>query len=563
MFVPVRYKRLVIIAGFSLLLTFLSLYSVSSTVQEKVPLHTIPENIRNYFYNQDDTLTNSNPDLKDYDYKDISYKEESNIKFNQNFQNFYTDIFEFIHSFKHEIPHIEIKNPLRDNKPEFLNKDSLQNFLKLDKEVIKNLNQFHSSVVNKISSLKKIYKKNNLYSKENGIVMIGGEEFSWLSILSIKSIRSFGCTLPIELIIPTKEEYEYDLCQSLLPSLNGKCVLLNEVLGSHLYNKLNFKGYQYKSLAILASSFDNILFLDSDNILLTDPEEFFFKDPYKSNGLVLWPDYWERTTSPDFYEIVGSEISNLQIRDGKWPLKNPILTIDEKKVKYHDLQGTLPDLSSESGQLLIRKSDHLGTVLLSFLYNYYGPNFFYPLLSLGASGEGDKDTFIAGAEFSDENYYQIKSGIQSFGWFDEGTFHGVSMGQRNPIEDFENYNDVLKSGTFDFTKFDDRNASVFTVHANYPKLNPYLLYKENKLINSKGETFRMYGDIYKFLPHLVENGQYYDFELIQYRRMKFLLCEENISLKYNNFNDISKDELCKFIDDHLDYLQKNPIEKFI
>ena len=73
-------------------------------------------------------------------------------------------------------------------------------------------------------------------------------------------------------------------------------------------NKFEFKGYQYKALAILLSSFENVLLLDSDNIPAHSPEELFENDPFKSYGLVVWPDYWKRATSP-YYNIADIDVS--------------------------------------------------------------------------------------------------------------------------------------------------------------------------------------------------------------------------------------------------------------
>jgi alpha 1,2-mannosyltransferase len=409
----------------------------------------------------------------------------------------------------------------------------------------------------------------DLYHGE-GIVLIGGDKYSWLSILSIKSIRSFGSTLPIEVIIPTEEEYEHDLCEDLLPALNGKCVLLYNVLGEEIMSKVEFSGFQYKALALIASSFENVFLLDSDNILVTSPDQFFDSEPFKKTGMLIWPDYWVRTASPHFYDITGTQVDEtLQVREGKWPLKTPRRLNDVNEARYHDLQGTAPDISSESGQLMINKKTHVKTLILSLFYNLYGPGFFYPLISQGSSGEGDKDTFISAAVRGGETFYQIKSGIQSFGWLNtKGEFQGVSMGQRNPTEDYEQYKAIERKkdgleGDAKFNTFNTGQASVFTVHANYPKLNPYLLFKENKLINEDGKEIRMYSDIPKFLPKLPKDKEnekdddYFDFEMVQFKRMKFLLCDLNISLKY--FNQISRTELCQFIDKHIEFLKANPV----
>lgn len=540
------------------------LSSLSSSSNESI--ENIRERIYSYFYEDDNkTKINHITDSKINLGNDLLNKElSSNVKnqrYNKQHQNFYKKIFKMLNEQKFKIPVLELKKKALISDRDFiLSYNELQGFLEIDSKQISLLNKLHEDV------FKQLPKKfpRGLY-KGSGIVLIGGGKFSWLSLLSIKSLRSFGSKLPVELIIPTQEEYEQELCEVILPSLNGKCILLNHVFSDEIMEEIKFSGYQYKSLALIASSFNNVLLLDSDNILVSNPDYLFEKNPFKNHGMILWPDYWRRTTSTYFYEIAGINVTNIRIRDEKWPISSPEEIKDINSVPYHDLKGSLPDLSSESGQLMIRKSDHLKTILLSLFYNLYGPKFFYPLLSQGQSGEGDKDTFIAAAVKSNEDFYQLKTEIQSFGWFEDNNFNGVAMGQRNPIEDYEYYEDFILNGPKlegsnnnnnkdvpDFKKFNTKSSSIFTVHANFPKLNPIELYEDKKLFNSKNEEIRLYSDISTFLP------EPFDFELVQYKRMKSMLCDLKIKLNY--FEKINHDEICKFIDNHIEFLKKTPMQ---
>ena len=70
---------------------------------------------------------------------------------------------------------------------------------------------------------------------------------------------------------------------------------------------------------------------------------------------------------------------------------------------YHDCKGSIPEASSETGQLLINKNS-FQTLILAMYYNYYGPDYYYPF---SVKGEGDKETFIAAAHKLDLPYYQV------------------------------------------------------------------------------------------------------------------------------------------------------------
>jgi alpha 1,2-mannosyltransferase len=550
-----RYRRLVLLFFAIILVSYFTLVALPTKHTEK--LQGITEDFREHvtktfselldlYFNSDD----NNSELQDSETNDIknslNENQDPKAEVNLQAQQFYGPILKLMYSKNDEFPKLDLSKV--DERAPILSKEDLQSLVAVDESKIPRWREIHNEIVHSIPS----QFPTGLH-RGTGVVIIGGGAFSWLSLVSIKSLRSFGCKLPIEMIIPTMEDYEQSLCEDILPALGGKCVLLQNIFGKEIMREIPFKGYQFKSLALLAASFDDVLFLDSDNVLVSNPEPLFEKDPFKTMGMVTWPDYWDRTTSPYIYDILGVQVDEkTKVRDGKWPLKTPEPVEDLTRIKYHDLKGTFPDLSTESGQLMIRKSDHIKTLFLSLFYNLYGPGFFYRLISQGSPGEGDKDTFVIAAVTGNESFYQVHSSIKTFGWFDGDSFNGVSMGQRHPVEDYEQFKALSLKETPDYSLFDAEKASVFTVHANFPKLNPYLLYKEGKLKNSKGENFRMYSDIYKFLP------EPFDFELVQYKRMKVMLCELKIPLKYFD-NAISRDELCGFIEEHLHYLNKHPI----
>lgn len=57
-------------------------------------------------------------------------------------------------------------------------------------------------------------------------------------------------------------------------------------------DKQAWKNFHLKAAAMIASSFSEVLYLDSDNFPLRDPEYLFDAPPYREGGSVLfWPDY--------------------------------------------------------------------------------------------------------------------------------------------------------------------------------------------------------------------------------------------------------------------------------
>lgn len=264
---------------------------------------------------------------------------------------------------------------------------------------IESMKTAHRTFLERTSSL----SLTDLYiPASKGIVTTAGGKYIPVFLVSLRLLRRTGSTLPVEVFLAHDGEYDESLCKEVLPSLNARCRVLTHILGAD--DGVKIESYQFKIFAILFSSFEDVLFLDADNLALTDPRTILDSHPFTSYGLVLWPDFWPSTVSSIFYEIQGR--SQPQLRASQ---------------------------TTETGQILISKRKHLSTLILATYYNYYGPNRYYSLLSQGAPGEGDKETFSTAAEFHSQPYYQVPHKVSALGHFDsKNNFHGTAMLQFDP-----------------------------------------------------------------------------------------------------------------------------------
>ncbi|KAK6000260.1 hypothetical protein QM012_003892 [Aureobasidium pullulans] len=284
-----------------------------------------------------------------------------------------------------------------------------------------------------------------------GVVIVGGGEYFGPAIIGIHMLRRTGSNLPVQVFVADKSEYEDNLCKDYLPKLGAECLVLSDFI-----QDFKVTHYQLKSLAMLLSSFEHVLYLDSDSIPLLNPEtELFAAEPYTSAGLVIWPDFWISTESPSFYDVAGI---------GTMP-------------------PDLPKSSSEAGQLLINKRKHLKTLILAIYYNIYGPDFYYPLLSQGALGQGDKETFMAAAMVLNSSDYRVETGVKSVerntGFEDKGS----AMIQVSPSDDLQRQNG-------------DRSMAprAAFIHANTPKMNAGHLVDEGDLVSTADQKpLRLWG----------------------------------------------------------------------
>lgn len=222
-------------------------------------------------------------------------------------------------------------------------------------------------------------------------------------------LRRSGCKLLVEVLVDSPSEYNATICEDVLPSLNARCRILSDI-----YNTatavMPLKSYQFKIFSILFSTFQNVLFLDADAFPAHDPTHLFTNAPFTTHGLVTWPDFWAMGASPHYHHIAGIPEVPRATR-----------------------------LSTESGQLMLDKAKHSESLLMMVYYNYYGQDYYSPLLGQGGAGAGDKDTFLPAAMAVDAPFCQVRHPILALGRFHrkrEGDFHAAAMAQANPIVDY-------------------------------------------------------------------------------------------------------------------------------
>ncbi|KAG7701901.1 hypothetical protein KL931_000357 [Ogataea haglerorum] len=389
----------------------------------------------------------------------------------------------------------------------------LMGLLEIEETTLLDLETQHQHFVDKIRDLPmSIFGDPQKQISGDGIVMVGGGRFSWLALLNINQLRSAGCQLPVEVFIASEQEYERDFCDRLLPALNAKCVLGFEELPLQRYRKkLRIDGYQYKSLAIFASGFKRVLLLDADNVVIHNPDILFDWSVFEEYGLVLWPDCWSRTTHPYFYRIADIEVGDHPVRGQFMDRESP----DEWN--YHDLPGTLPNPASESGMLLVNKEKQVDTLFLSLYYNMFGPSHYYPLLTQGGAGQGDKDTFIAAAYALRKPVYQVKQNMKFLGYHDTYGFHAKALGQWDPTTVAEEKTPPYLSNFYDFQNEND--SRLMFMHLSYPKLYPDKLRDEISW-EQNGELRHR-----KLYPGRLPNSAY-GFDLRMWELITQLICPQ-------------------------------------
>ncbi|KAF7716979.1 Alpha-1,2-mannosyltransferase [Penicillium ucsense] len=311
--------------------------------------------------------------------------------------------------------------------------------LKMSSREVLHMKSAHSDFVNAINTNP---PQLNYTEGTRGLVTTAGGAYLPVLVISLRMLRRTGSKLPVEVFLATHEEYEEKICDKVLPSLDAKCIVMTDILDA-VPGIVKIEKYQLKPFAMLFSSFEEILFLDADAFPLSRPESIFENEPFKSTKMVTWPDFWASSASPLYYEISSQDVEPTTIRQ-----------------------------STESGELLISKRSHLKTLLLSTYYNFWGPSHYYRLFSQGASGEGDKETFVSAAAALGEPFYQVSEPLCAMGHRTEGGLAGSAMVQFNPREDYR----LTQGGQWRVNGSQAAAPSAFFIHANFPKFNPATIF---------------------------------------------------------------------------------------
>lgn len=299
-----------------------------------------------------------------------------------------------------------------------------------------------------------------------GVVITTGAKTLPVLVISVRMLRLTGSELPVEVFLGSDADYNAYICETVLPQLNATCKVLDDVVGFSSSNQPDLKSYQFKSFAMLFSSFDEFLLLDADAFPIQDPSLVFTSEPFTSNGMITWPDFWGPSQSKHYYRISNQPIPPMTLR-----------------------------ASSETGEVFLTKSTHWRSLLLANYYNYYGPSHYYPLLSQGALGEGDKETFVAATTALNESVYTVSEKVRAIGTVHDGNFAGSAMVQFDPREDYA----LTSKGIW---RVKDPEAAPlikpFFLHANYPKFDPATVFSFDNQVppgkDSNGKYRRAWTD---------------------------------------------------------------------
>jgi len=197
------------------------------------------------------------------------------------------------------------------------------------------------------------------------VVVAGGERYALLAQRLLHSLQHSGCKLPVEIFYLGREERECTAMDELVELAKTACaqVIFRDLLSSYP-TLLDVSGYGYaaKALAIVASSFEEVLLIDADNQACCDPTFLFSVEQYTEAGALFWCDMYAfdekfvRMYDPWQVRRWPTRIDSWLQDALDWWLLSRIRAKPDFSAALQAVGVQSSQLTCESGQLVIHKT---------------------------------------------------------------------------------------------------------------------------------------------------------------------------------------------------------------
>lgn len=147
--------------------------------------------------------------------------------------------------------------------------------------------------------------------KGRGVVMLAGGSKNQFAATSLGMLRLLGSQLPVELWFLNRTLAKEGWC----PQLAAKGITCRYLSDYVMNTTQTFRQEeQQRAVIILLSTFAEVLYLHSDAIPVVNPDAIFESQPYKDNGIVTWPDFFQSGQSPWADVVTGVSSKMVQHR---------------------------------------------------------------------------------------------------------------------------------------------------------------------------------------------------------------------------------------------------------
>jgi len=168
------------------------------------------------------------------------------------------------------------------------------------------------------------------------VIAANGLKYRYVSgvYMNVYVIRKlYNSDIPIEIFyVGVDEQFNNDVKNKLIGLGNVKLIDLMDRLNTNIDPK-RLIGYRTKPLAVIASSFKEIVLMDADALSFIDPFYFFQLEGYKAKGMVLFKDYVKclHFINKKFINDIGIGYKTYCNRTGGYELDSSCVVVDKER----------------------------------------------------------------------------------------------------------------------------------------------------------------------------------------------------------------------------------------
>ena len=242
----------------------------------------------------------------------------------------------------------------------------------------------------------------------------GGRKYFVNAYINIRVLRdTHKCTLPIELFYAGHDEMPAAAVTYMQNTFaNLRLIDVYSVADMPALDRPNLSGFSIKAVAILLSSFEEVLFLDADSFPIANPKEAFYFPQYKATGALFWPSMCNcYTIRPRAYDVLGmSRPSTYMVLQ------------DHEYVRWTESCDANEPQEFETGQMVLHKARAWrGLMMTSYL------SWWYRDLVLPHLMHGDPAVFQLAFEATNTPYEVVNKPMY---------FHGIATAQTTDGKQF-------------------------------------------------------------------------------------------------------------------------------
>lgn len=182
----------------------------------------------------------------------------------------------------------------------------------------------------------------NIIPKSRGVVLAGPSKSVPRIIMAVLLLRETGCTLPVVYSYLKQEVTDVDL--SVIRSFNITPLEFSDRIKDNDWGAEEFRLGAAKVDAILATPFEEVLFLDPDNFVVRDPTYLFETSVFKRYGALFWPDFKIRKNESELsmWELMGMKgryFKELEFESGQIVLNKEKVWVALQMARYLSIQA--------------------------------------------------------------------------------------------------------------------------------------------------------------------------------------------------------------------------------